>query len=83
VLLARCDERKRDRDLDYREDRQPAPATAKPASTPAGQASASSTMPPSTTRAHARNAGGTPSSMATLMNKVGIPQGVETAENAT
>ena len=83
MLLARSDERKRDRDLDYREDRQPAPATGKTRQHAADQASASSTMPPSTTRTHADNAGGTPSSIATLMNKVGIPQGVETAENAT
>jgi hypothetical protein len=39
------------------------------ANTPADQASASSTAPPRTTRTHARNAGGTPSSTATLMNR--------------
>ena len=51
-------------------------------STPARWASASRTAAPSHTRVHARNAGGTPSSTATLMNRYGMPQRVETAANA-
>src|SRR4051812_27627700 len=49
-------------------------------SVPARQASASSTTAPSTTRAQARNAGGTPSSTATLMNRYGTPQIVDIAK---
>src|SRR3954454_8436169 len=49
-------------------------------SVPARHASASSTTAASTTRDHARNAGGTPSSTATLMNRYGTPQIVDTAK---
>src|SRR3954469_21731212 len=49
-------------------------------SVPARHASASSTMAASTTRDHARNAGGTPSSTATLMNRYGTPQIVDIAK---
>ena len=52
------------------------------ASEPARHASASSTAPPRTTRTQARTRGGTPSSTATLMNRYGMPQRVETAANA-
>src|SRR4051794_9679447 len=50
-------------------------------SVPARHASASSTTAASTTRDHARNAGGTPSSTATLMNRYGTPQIVDIAKN--
>src|SRR3954447_25112343 len=51
-------------------------------SSPARAASASRTAAPSSTRAHARNAGGMPSSTATLMNRYGMPQRVDTAAKA-
>src|SRR3954465_14114294 len=49
-------------------------------SVPARRASASSTAAASTTRDQARNAGGTPSSTATLMNRYGTPQIVDIAK---
>src|SRR4051794_486919 len=49
-------------------------------SVPARHASASSTTAASTTRHQARNAGGTPSSTATLMNRYGTPQIVDIAK---
>src|SRR3954462_14394592 len=49
-------------------------------SVPARHASASSTTAASTTRDQARNAGGTPSSTATLMNRYGTPQIVDIAK---
>src|SRR3954447_9854145 len=49
-------------------------------SVPARHASAGSTTAASTTRDHARNAGGTPSSTATLMNRYGTPQIVDIAK---
>src|SRR3954468_9294297 len=49
-------------------------------SVPARHASASRTTAASTTRDHARNAGGTPSSTATLMNRYGTPQIVDIAK---
>src|SRR3954451_6507405 len=47
---------------------------------PARRASTSSTAAASTTRDQARNAGGTPSSTATLMNRYGTPQIVDIAK---
>ena len=51
-------------------------------STPARQASASSSAAPSATRTNDRNTGETPSSTATLMNRYGTPQISDMAANA-
>ena len=82
VLLAGGDQRERDGDLDHRVDGEPAPAAAqrRQHAGPPGQREQHAA--PSTTRTHARKAGGTPSSTATLMNRYGIPQSVETAAKA-
>jgi hypothetical protein len=50
--------------------------------TPARHASPSSTAAPITTRTQVTNAGGSPSSTATLINRYGVPHSVETPTNA-
>ncbi len=52
-------------------------------STPARQASPSSTAAPRTTRTQVTNTGATPSSTATLINRYGTPHSAETAPNTT
>src|SRR6476620_5772460 len=53
-----------------------------PLSSPIRHATGTSTAAPTAHLLHARKAGGTPSSTASLMNRYGMPQRVETAAKA-
>ena len=76
------DQRERDRDLQERVGGEPAAlAASASASAPARCASTSSTAAASTTRDQATNAGESPSSTATLMNRYGIPQRTDIVAN--
>ena len=83
MLLAGGDQREGDDDLDQRvDDQHPAAAAQRREQARGASRAASRIAAAIATRTQARNAGGTPSSTATLMKKYGMPQRTETEPKA-